>query len=288
MSETASTMIKLLIAISSTKANIRYICIPIMIFFSWKYFVPVLSVTDMPIEYITVTALVLGIGLGSLIGSIFYKIYTFVRKYRENSKKAILDESLRQKEEAERERFKEEKKVAINKHIEGAFDYLSVAQRNILVMLTKNQNKLDCIGPALILLEHDFIRKLTRIKDSIYIVEVNPMITDFLNSKIDDTEKKRVIKFLESNALSSELLSLLESNYLYNSTPLNIRVIALSFSSSSCIHGERHNTVIRLSFVDDLKNAFEKHTGKAYLEEVIIPTERIEASVLLDTVPNSV
>lgn len=280
MSETASTMIKLLIAISSTKANIRYVCIPIAIYFSWKYFVPVLSVTNIPPEYITVVAFVLGIGVGSLIGSILYKIYTLAREYRENSKQAILDENLRQEEEAERERFKEAKKIAINKKIEGSFDHLNFTQKNILAMLTKNQNKLDCTGHALILLEHDFIRKLTRIEGTTYVVEINPMIADFLNSKLDDIEKKRVIKFLESDTKSSELLSLLEVNYLYDSTPLEADVIALSFNFSSCIHGEQHNAGIRLSFVDDLKSAFEKHTGKAYLEETIVPPERINISML--------
>lgn len=255
MSETASTMIKLLIAISSTKANIRYVCIPIAIYFSWKYFVPVLSVTNIPPEYITVVAFVLGIGVGSLIGSILYKIYTLAREYRENSKQAILDENLRQEEEAERERFKEAKKIAINKKIEGSFDHLNFAQKNILA-------------------------KLTRIEGTTYVVEINPMIADFLNSKLDDIEKKRVIKFLESDTKSSELLSLLEVNYLYDSTPLEAEVIALSFNFSSCIHGEPHNAGIRLSFVDDLKSAFEKHTGKVYLEETIVPPERINISVL--------
>tara|TARA_R110002124_G_scaffold287274_2_gene472188 strand:+ start:3443 stop:4282 length:840 start_codon:yes stop_codon:yes gene_type:complete len=267
MSETASTMIKLLIAISSTKANIRYVCIPIAIFFSWKYFVPVLSVTDIPVEYITVIAFVLGIGVGSLIGSIFYKIYTSARKYRENSKKAIEDERLRQDEEAQRNRLKEAKKAAINKRIKESFDHLTFAQRNILITLTKNQNKLDCSGHTLILLEHDFIRKLTRINGSTYIVEINPMIADFLNSRIDDIEKKRVIKFFESNPEANELLSLLETDYLYDSILLKPDVIAVSYMFSSCIQGEHHNSGIRLFFVDGMKNAFEKYTGKAYLEE---------------------
>ncbi|WP_315980922.1 hypothetical protein [Aliamphritea spongicola] len=68
MSETAGTIIKLLAALTSPKACVKYITVAVALLISWKYLEPVISETQISKEQLSIVLLLLGVGCGSLVG----------------------------------------------------------------------------------------------------------------------------------------------------------------------------------------------------------------------------
>ena len=68
MSETAGTIIKLLAALTSPKACVKYITVAVTLLISWKYLEPVISETQISKEQLSIVLLLLGVGCGSLVG----------------------------------------------------------------------------------------------------------------------------------------------------------------------------------------------------------------------------
>jgi len=68
VSETASTIIKLLSALTSPKACIRYIAVAVFIVLSWQYLNELLIELGLPEEQLSIVVLLIGVGIGSLIG----------------------------------------------------------------------------------------------------------------------------------------------------------------------------------------------------------------------------
>lgn len=109
MSDTAGTIIKLLAALTSPRACVKYITVAIALLISWEFLATSIPETKIPKEQISIVILLLGVGCGSLIGEIFSWIYgSLWNKYKSNKEEA-LNQRIK-KEEADLEKTKEEEK----------------------------------------------------------------------------------------------------------------------------------------------------------------------------------
>lgn len=70
LSETATTIIMLLSALTSPKAAVKYISVAVSIVVSWKYFSELAKSFGTAEENISIVVLLAGIGFGSIFGQI--------------------------------------------------------------------------------------------------------------------------------------------------------------------------------------------------------------------------
>jgi hypothetical protein len=70
VSETASTIVKLLSTLTSPKACVKYIAVAVFIVLSWQYLNDLLLKFGVPEEHINIVVLLLGVGIGALIGHV--------------------------------------------------------------------------------------------------------------------------------------------------------------------------------------------------------------------------
>ncbi len=108
MSETAGTIIKLLAALTSPKACVKYITVAITLIVSWKYFEPLIAETNISKEQLSIIILLLGVGVGSLIGhAASWIVGTLWSRYELKKNEAITikkEQEDAQKEQIEKER----------------------------------------------------------------------------------------------------------------------------------------------------------------------------------------
>mgnify|MGYP000639809173 CR=1 FL=1 len=119
MSETAGTIIKLLAALTSPKACVKYLTVAIALYLSWLYVAPNLIDLKINSEQKSLLLLLVGLGSGALIGHFLSETISLIwnkfkisrdKKNEENRKEQNAMESRKLKlEKEEKERLKAEK-----------------------------------------------------------------------------------------------------------------------------------------------------------------------------------
>jgi hypothetical protein len=88
MSETAVTVIKLLAALTSPKACVKYLTVAIALYLSWLYLAPNFADLEITSEQKSLILLLIGLGSGSLVGHFLSEISAFFwNKHKEKRDK---------------------------------------------------------------------------------------------------------------------------------------------------------------------------------------------------------
>ncbi|SBT60915.1 Uncharacterised protein [Plesiomonas shigelloides] len=280
MSETAGTIIKLLAALTSPKACVKYITVAVTLLISWKYLEPVISETQISKEQLSIVLLLLGVGCGSLVGQAISWAAEFLWKKHKSKKEAALKQEM-ELEEAKRERIEKEQneKLLLTK-IQSSFEHLHFEQKSTLRKLTLKNETLDMSESNNSALEKNgYIQRLVHVRVTDYLTQINPLISDFIKEQWSAEKESKVKSFLEYNYHAEKLLELLEENNQVNDFLVDKEVLKSTSRYSECIRGQyddrENSTGYWLWFEDYLLEAFEKKTGKSYVDEAFISLQRI-------------
>ncbi|MBH0029806.1 hypothetical protein I6F10_02590 [Pseudoalteromonas sp. SWYJZ98] len=280
MSETAGTIIKLLAALTSPKACIKYIIVAVTLLISWKHLEPVISETQISKEQLSIVLLLLGVGVGSLVGEAISWVADFLSEQHKSKKEAALKQKI-ELEKAESERIeKEEKEKLLLTNIQSSFEHLHFEQKSTLRKLTLKNETLDMSEPNNSALEKNgYIQRLVNVNLMNYMTQINPLIIDFIEEQWSAEKESKVKSFLEYNEHAEKLLELLEEDNQDKSFLVHKEVLKNTSRYSEGVRGLEGNSKNSkgywLWFEDYLLDEFEKKTGKSYVDEAFIFFQRI-------------
>ena len=280
MSETAGTIIKLLAALTSPKACVKYITVAVTLSISWKYLEPVISETQISKEQLSIVLLLLGVGCGSLVGQAISWVTEFLWKQHKSKKEAALKQEM-ELEEAKREGIeKEQKEKLLLAKIQSSFEYLHFEQKSTLRKLTLKNETLDMSDSNNSALEKNgYIQRLVHVRVTDYLTQINPLISDFIKEQWSAEKESKVKSFLDYNDHAEKLLELLEEDNQGKDFPVDKEVLKSTSRYSEGVRGQdedrENSTGYWLWFEDSLLEEFEKKTGKSYVDEAFISLQRI-------------
>ena len=277
MSETAGTIIKLLAALTSPKACVKYITVAVTLLISWKYLEPVISETQISKEQLSIVLLLLGVGCGSLVGQAISWVTEFLRKQHKSKKEAALKQEM-ELEEAKREGIeKEQKEKLLLAKIQSSFEHLHFEQKSTLRKLPLKNETLDMSDSNNSALEKNgYIQRLVHVRGTDYLTQINPLISDFIKEQWSAEKESKVKSFLDYNDHAEKLLELLEEDNQGKDFPVDKEVLKSTSRYSEGVRGQDENsTGYWLWFEDSLLEEFEKKTGKSYVDEAFISLQRI-------------
>jgi len=280
MSETAGTIIKLLAALTSPKACVKYITVAVTLLISWKYLEPVISETQMSKEQLSIVLLLLGVGCGSLVGQAISWATEFLWKQHKIKKESALKQEM-ELEEAKREGIeKEQKEKLLLTKIQSSFEHLHFEQKSTLRKLTLKNETLDMSESNNSALEKNgYIQRLVHVRVTDYLTQINPLISDFIKEQWSAEKESKVKSFLEYNDHAEKLLELLEEDNQDKDFPVDKEVLKSTSRYSEGVRGQdddrENSTGYWLWFEDYLLEEFEKKTGKSYVDEAFISLQRI-------------
>lgn len=280
MSETAGTIIKLLAALTSPKACVKYITVAVTLLISWKYLEPVISETQISKEQLSIVLLLLGVGCGSLAGQAISWVTEFLWKQHKSKKEAALKQEM-ELEEAKREGIeKEQKEKLLLAKIQSSFEHLHFEQKSTLRKLTLKNETLDMSDSNNSALEKNgYIQRLVHVRVTDYLTQINPLISDFIKEQWLAEKESKVKSFLDYNDHAEKLLELLEEDNQGKDFPVDKEVLKSTSRYSEGVRGQdedrENSTGYWLWFEDSLLEEFEKKTGKSYVDEAFISLQRI-------------
>lgn len=282
MSETAGTIIKLLAALTSPKTCAKYITVALSLFLSWKYLEPAITETKVSKEQLSIIILLFGVGIGSIVGHFVSLGFGVIwSKHEANKNEKLQAKELEGKKEEERIK-KEKEKLLILAKIKKSFEHLHYEQKNTLRELTLGNKTLDISkSNNSALKENDYIQILVHVRVADYLVQINPIIIDFIKTQWGAEKESKVKGFIAHNEHANVLLNLLDENNQENEVMVYQGVLKGLTEYSECIRGveddRKDNEGYWVFFEDYLLEEFEKQTGKSYIDEVFIPNERISS-----------
>jgi len=280
LSETAGTIIKLLAALTSPKACIKYITVAAALVFSWKYIEPTIAKTQIPTEQLYIVTLLLGLGVGALFGqAISYAVESLWKKYESGKEKKLIWKTELKEENVERARRAEQDRLLLE-NIKSSFDYLHFEQKQTLRELTLKNETLDMSDLSNYALEKNgFIQKLVHVRSNDHLTRINPIINDFVKRQWSEEKEEKVKIFLEHNEDAETLLGLLDENNEESNSPVHKSVLDSTARFTDCVQGmagdNGSNTGYWLWLEQFLFEEFEKQTGKSYVDEIFISQDRI-------------
>jgi len=278
MSETAGTIIKLMSALTSPKAAVKYITVGIFIVLSWKYLHENLTGLGAPPEHLSLIVLLIGLGVGSLFGQLvcyltsksWGKITSYFSEKSENKKKLIEDNKSKELET--------EKNTEFLLKFKKAFEHYDHWTRDTLRKLTEGEQCLEW-GYAHIdnLKDNSYILKVTNVDGEKDIYEIHPVIKQFVKEHWN-TEVTSTLKdfFQSTSAYKNQLLELMTYETDTASIDVEIKTIELLNEYPRCFGKEAEDELgFYICFKDSYLSHFEKETGKTFIDEVYITHEQV-------------
>ena len=276
MSETAGTIIKLLAALTSPKACIKYITVAFSLYIAWVFLKTPLDSVQVSAEQRSIILLLAGVGFGSLLGhGLSFVIDGAWQKHiasKEETKKKELKEIEDQKEQEE-QLLKEQKLV--EKFI-SSFKHLTVAQKELLRELTKdNKNISTDTSENEALIKNGYVNPILNVQYKTYLVGISPLIKEFVAKQWEEELKVIVQEVIESSQ-GKELLNILKNED--DESPVDGNLFNGLSRYSGAIRGEAdaEQGGFWLWFDKYILDSTSDRTGDNYVDELFIPESRIE------------
>lgn len=282
MSESAATIIKIISALTSPKACIKYITIGGFYFSFLVYIKPMMPNDGITPQQKQFIILMIGLGVGSLVGHLISEfIYFLLGLYRKAKEKKTSDLEIKKLEQDKLEE-KEESDREILENIISSFLHLNANQKQTLRELVYRDLNLSLQeGDYQILLQNNYILKKSSTQKGSFVFSINPAIKSFIEEEWYKTRKNNINSFM-LNPHAKELLSSLEVDNIEKAFSVNNQALTSISRYSNAIGGffdkEPYAGDIvgfNLFFGWDYLPIFEDMFNKEYVDEVYIPAERI-------------
>ena len=281
MSETATTIIKLMSGLTSPKAAVKYISIAIFIVISWKFISELARSFGTPNEHVSIVVLLAGVGLGSIIGQIITWLGESIWQVinRRIVTKRIANKVIKEKSEDDRKTASEND--ALLQKYTKSFAHLDWRTQETLRELTLRGVTLDFSNLSFkALYENKYIEVISEISHNTYLVALNPVLTEETKITWEKKIKENVDDyFLEMTAEKSRVLELMEFREKDDDSIISFDIgpVVLPFGPCIRIEGE-DATGFWLTFRSYYPDEFSKRTGKDYIDETWIDRDRIVLS----------
>lgn len=280
MSETAGTIIKLLSALTSPKASVKYLSVALFLFISWKYFEAGLKDAGIPKEQLSIIIILIGLGLGSLaghiivfFGEIIWNKYTIKKEEKER-----LKEEEDEKEKAKIE--KDEKDEAFIRRFKISFPHLHTEQKRILRSLTIENKNLDLLDSEISALnDNGYIKSILNVSSTTYLMAINPLLTEYVSNQWKAEVNSRIDELYNDNSIpAEELLEILKYSNKEKETPIKSSLIEGLSEYSGCIrvNADTETEGYWLWFDFDIREALEVRNNEEYIDELYIPKSRLQ------------
>lgn len=282
MSETASTIIKLLSALTSPRAAIKYIAVGVSIFVSYDFVSTYLTLNEFPPENINLVSILIGVGVGSLGGEFISWLGTKIWiKILECLNKGKLAEEKKKSEEAAKKAI-EDKNRRIVDNFKQSMDLLDRDQIVLLRNLTTGNRVANFDGSFgqggqfKALHENKYIEVVAKYASRKYIVRLNPILIDCVKDHWASEIDSRVDEYLQDITLGKEqILDLLDSGIKEEIPDLTEEIKSVATTHSSCIKRESYQDGFHLYFDDYYAEAFSEKTGRKFEEWVWVANDRL-------------
>ncbi len=278
MSETAGTVIKLLSALTSPKASVKYISVGIFIVLSWKHVQDYLSSSGLPKEQLSLVVLLIGVGLGSLIGQLIYMIIDYI--WNRIGEEIATRKSKKEKEELreKKERSEQEKSDIFLSNFIKVFSHYPYWKKDELRKLTKGEQCLEWEYDHIRSLKsNDYIIKVSNVDRDRDIYKINPIIQEYVAAEWQEEVDKNMDAFFNDMTSEKEtLLYVMEMEQYESNEPFHTDVIDALRPFHPCIMIEDENQFgLTLSFRFPYCSLFSERYGKDLADELHINDNRI-------------
>lgn len=282
MSETATTIIKLLSALTSPKAAVKYISVAVFIVVSWKYISELAKSLGTPEENISIVVLLAGVGFGSIAGQIVTWLgelfWNFVNGKLEAAK--LAKQAIEEKAANDLKLANENKRL-LQKYTES-FPHLGWEPKEKLRELTLRDITLDFSNMAFkALLENKYINVVSQISNTTYLVRLNPIVVEVTKTTWEQEIKENVDDyFREMTPEKQKVLGLMECREEDDDSVIDFDIKSTVSPYYSCIRREAEDeNGFWLCFRSYYLDEFAKRTGKEYQDESWIDKSRISLPV---------
>tara|TARA_Y100000310_G_scaffold107944_1_gene106436 strand:+ start:241 stop:1089 length:849 start_codon:yes stop_codon:yes gene_type:complete len=281
MSETAGTIIKLLAALTSPKACVKYLTVAISLYLSWFYLAPNFADLEITSEQKSLILLLIGLGSGSLVGHFLSEVLAHFWKNHKVKRDKTKKEKQKVEDKIEEEKAMSEKDKALLEQIKPMFQYFTFEQKKLLRELTlKDQtiNTRDSENEALI--KNEFINKVLQVQYQSYVVTINPVIRDFIKQHWNAELEMRIQEFHDIHKENANILLDIMSEGNTNSNIDPIILENLQSSTGIIRKGLDDEGVPGLWLWFDLyiREKLTELTGKEYIDEIFIEESRLAKS----------
>lgn len=278
MSESATTIIKLLSALTSPKAAVKYISVAVFIVVSWKYFSELAKSFGVPEENISIVVLLAGVGFGSIVGQIITWLGELVWNYVNGKLEAkrLAKQDLEEKADNEIKRSKENE-VLLQKYTESFF-HLGWESKAKLRELTLKDITLDFSDLAFkALLENKYIKAVSKISNMTCVVTLNPVIAEVTKTTWEQEIKENIDDyFRDMTPEKQRILEIMEHRESDDDSVIDFDIKPTVSPYYSCIRKEAEDeNGFWLCFRSYYLDEFSKRTGKEYQDETWIDKSRI-------------
>lgn len=278
MSETATTIIKLLSALTSPKAAVKYISVAASIVLSWGYLSNLAKSFGTPDENVSIVVLLAGVGVGSIVGQIISwfgdVIWQFVNSKIQSKRLA----KQAREEIIENEQKKEKANQVLVQRYTKSFLHFDWEQKKNLRELTLRDVTLDLSRVNLkALLDNKYIKVVSQISRNTYLVTLNPAIFELTRDAWKKEIKDHVDEFFyDLTPEKLRVLELMEDRANEDNSTISVDIESVVSPFHSCIEKEAEDdTGFWLSFRSNYLSEFEERTNNEYLDEVWIDRKRI-------------
>lgn len=282
MNETATTIIKLLSALTSPKAAVKYISVAVFIVVSWKYISELAKSLGTPEENISIVVLLAGVGFGSTAGQIVTWIgelfWNFVNGKLEAAK--LAKQAIEEKA-ANDLKLDNENKRLLQKYTES-FPHLDWESKENLRRLTLRDITLDFSNMAFkALLENKYINVVSQISNTTCLVRLNPIVVEVTKKTWEQEIKENVDDyFREMTPEKQKVLWLMECREEDDDSIIDFDIKSTVSPYYSCIRREAEDeNGFWLCFRSYYLDEFAKRTGKEYQDESWIDKSRTSLPV---------
>ena len=277
MSETAATVVKLIAALTSTKAAIKYISIGVFVVVSWKFIGSKVGGYGVPDDNIKIIIPLIGIGLGTIfssiliyIGELFYTaIIAHVNEIKNKKEKAKQEQLDSQKQSLARKEF-----IETYKH---SFNHLNASQRETLRnLLTSDVNINFEFLEDTALLKNGYVEKISLISNKTYLSRLNPLLKEATEQIWQEEIERHVDEYFYKDTREKRIiLKLLESGEDYDNCKINIDVknVLLAYQCIKFVVEDGEDCFLYFPHWRYCEE-FKRRTGKEYQEEVFIKKDR--------------
>lgn len=278
MSETATTIIKLLSALTSPKAAVKYISVAASIVLSWGYLSNLAKSFGTPDENVSIVVLLAGVGVGSIVGQIISWVGDVIWQFVNSKIQSKRLAKQAREEIIENEQKKEKANQVLVQRYAKSFLHFDWEQKKNLRELTLRDVTLDLSRVNLkALLDNKYIKVVSQISRNTYLVTLNPAIFELTR----DTWKKEIKDhvdefFYDLTPEKLRVLELMEDRANEDNSTISVDIESVVSPFDSCIEKEAEDdTGFWLSFRSNYLSEFEERTNNEYLDEVWIDRKRI-------------
>jgi hypothetical protein len=207
MSETAGTIIKLLAALTSPKACVKYLTVAIALYLSWLYVAPNLNDLKINSEQKSLLLLLVGLGGGALIGHFLSETISLIWDRFKISRDKKNEENKKEQDAMESKKLKLEKEEALLEQIKSMFQYFTSDQKKLLRELTDKDQTVDTRSSEIVaLLNNEFIHNVIQVQHKAYVVAINPVLKEFIKQHWQAELEMRINEFFEAHGENAQRL----------------------------------------------------------------------------------